>query len=176
MTKSIKAKSKTERKPLTQERLKELFHYDLNTGIFTRTKNHGKSRIGARAGCRSVRDYRQLKVDYHKYYEHRLVWLYIYGHWPAAELDHINGDTSDNCLCNLREATRAENQRNSKIPRTNKSGYKGVFFDKRRGIYRSGIKIDGHYKYLGGFNNAIDAHRAYCDAAIIHFGNFARFN
>ena len=178
MAKFIKAKSKRVRKSLTQARLQELLHYNPDTGVFTRRiGGHGiKGGVGAHAGCDSFVGYRVISLDNCLFYAHRLAWLYIYGKWPIAFTDHANGDKSDNRLCNLREATTMENGRNRKIGRNNTSGYKGVVFIKSHRKWRAAIKIDGIYKYIGEYENAKDAHAAYCSAAMFHFGSFARIN
>lgn len=61
-----------------------------------------------------------------KYKVHRVVWAMVTGFWPQGEIDHINGNRSDNRFENLREATRADNARNKTLYKVNKSGYPGV--------------------------------------------------
>jgi len=103
---------------------------------------------------------------------HRLI-LYA----PSRmEVDHANGDTLDNRRCNLRLASRAQNARNSKIHRTNKSGYKGVDFRKRERRWRAQIMFQGKTYHLGYFDTAELAAQAYDAAARMAFGKFARTN
>lgn len=91
------------------------------------------------------------------------------------EVDHINGDTLDNRRCNLRLATRAENSCNRRISRNNTSGYKGVSFDKKRGVWVAYITVARRRRHLGSFPAAELAHEAYCKAALELHGEFARF-
>lgn len=88
-------------------------------------------------------------------------------------VDHINGDKLDNRRKNLRLATYAENTRNSKRPRNNKTGYKGVHFI--RGKWTAQITYQGRCIRLGEFSTPEQAHKAYCDAAWMYHGRFANF-
>lgn len=88
-------------------------------------------------------------------------------------IDHINGNVLDNRRQNLRICTVAENNRNRAKLRTNKSGYKGVFWDVSS--YRAAITCDGRKTYLGRFATAEAAHAAYVQAAMKLHGSFAHF-
>jgi len=72
---------------------------------------------------------------YHKIRAHHLVWVWATGAWPKGEIDHINGDRSDNRIENLREVTVSQNRTNKKIQSNNKSGFKWVHFCKQRGLW-----------------------------------------
>lgn len=89
-------------------------------------------------------------------------------------IDHINGDTLDNRKCNLRICNQSQNRANSKRSKTNKSGYKGVCFDKRLKKYRAYIKKDGVMYNLGLYITAKDAGKAYNKKALELFGEFAK--
>lgn len=108
------------------------------------------------------------------YVAHRLAWLITYGEWPSCEIDHINGNPSDNRLANLRLASRAENSRNAK--RTTKNGLRGARFIKAYGSWEGRIKVNNKLITLGTFKTAEEAHAAYCDAARKYHGEFARFD
>lgn len=88
-------------------------------------------------------------------------------------VDHINGDGLDNRRCNLRLATAAQNQMNQRRRRDNTSGFKGVRFDRARQRWRAEIRVDGKHIFLGRFDTPVEAHRAYCKAAALYFGEFA---
>lgn len=92
------------------------------------------------------------------------------------QVDHINGDGLDNRRCNLRLATNSENQCNARIRRNNMSGYKGVSWDKYCQKWRVQIRIEGKVTYVGLFDNSHDAARAYNEAALHYYGEFARLN
>jgi len=93
----------------------------------------------------------------------------------GVQVDHINGDGLDNRRDNLRLCTHAENQRNQRV-QAHSSKYKGVSWDTRDGKWRSQITIDGRKKNLGYFTDEIAAGRAYDEAAVKAFGEFAREN
>ena len=119
---------------LTAEELRELLRYDPNTGIFRwkvkqRRVSYG---VGDVAGSLdSSSGYHRIRIDGRDYRASRLAWLYVYGRWPTDEIDHKNTIRDDDRLANLREATRGQNNYNTKRFSTNTSGLKGVCW--RRG-------------------------------------------
>jgi hypothetical protein len=88
---------------------------------------------------------------------HRVAWAIHYGKWPEHEIDHINGDTLDNRICNLRSVSRRENMMNASLPSDNKSGRIGVCFNKKTGKWLATIKVNRRQKYLGDFALIEDA-------------------
>lgn len=91
-------------------------------------------------------------------------------------VDHINGNRSDNRKLNLRACSVEQNNRNRKTPITNKSGFKGVYWDKKRNKWRAVITASGNIYSLGWFNDVRRAAIAYNEAAAKHHGEFARLN
>ena len=111
---------------ITQEYLKSILDYNLDTGIFTWKVNKSKrSNIGDVAGW-SYNGYVSIEIDNKPYKAHRLAWLYVYGEIPKNLIDHVNNNRADNRISNLRKATYQENSENYKTPKTNKSGVKNV--------------------------------------------------
>jgi hypothetical protein len=147
--------------------LRKLLRYDADAGLFYRPS-------GKIAG-RTTGRYTDVRVGGYRILSHRLAWFYVYGQWPVADIDHINGNTKDNRIDNLREATRSQNLGNRKINKNNKTGLKGVYLDYR-GKYRAQITAGGNSKtkYIGSFTTAQEAHTAYMAEAVRHFGPFAR--
>lgn len=82
-------------------------------------------------------------------YAHRAVFALVRGAWPEHEVDHINGDPSDNRPVNLRDVPHLDNLRNMKRSRANTSGATGVSFNKRRGQWVAHITVDGVSRHLG---------------------------
>jgi hypothetical protein len=158
---------------LTHEQLKELLHYDPETGVFTTRVARGNLSVDRKAGCKS-RGYIQLRIADRIYRAHRLAWFYVHGSWPDSEIDHINLVTSDNRIANLREATRKQNTTNTPARRNNRCGKKGVTFAKHAGKWRARIVHNGRPEHLGYFTDIEAAHAAYAAAARVHFGEFAR--
>lgn len=153
---------------LTTIKVRELFDYDAERGVLTR---RGTDQL---AGYMRKDGYRQITVGCRNYLAHRVVWLHVYGVWPAKHLDHINGRRDDNRICNLREATRSQNMANRVRHLNNKCGFKGVTFHKGCRKFRAAIRVNGKYLHLGFYENPQNAHAAYVDAARKHFGGFAR--
>lgn len=153
---------------LTQERLKEILHYDPETGVFTRAKRTSNCvRVGDEAGgnfLNGVILYRVISVENRIYRGHRLAWLYVYGSWPDGLIDHINGDGTDNRIANLRTCSYGGNQQNRTVQRNNKSGLLGVCWHKASGKWHAQIHLKGFRHHLGLFSTKEEAHEAYLTA------------
>lgn len=161
--------------PLTAERLRQVVSYNQRTGVFTRLISTApRVRVGDIAGSLVTRGYLAFAVDGKLYRAHRLAWLYMTGEWPPARLDHRNTDPADNRWKNLRPATATQNCANSRRPRNNRSGFKGVSWVERLGRWKAGVKCDGQFYYLGLFDSPEAAHKAYRAKAKELFGEFAR--
>jgi hypothetical protein len=158
---------------LTRDRLLELLQYDAVSGVFYWRISRGTRKAGSAAGSQARPDgYVYVKIDRVLYRSSRLIWLYVYGRWPVAHIDHINGDTSDDRLVNLRGATRSQNLGNRKRNKNNASGFKGVVQRGKR--FRAYINKDRQRLWLGNFNTAEQAHEAYFAKAKELFGDYAR--
>lgn len=92
------------------------------------------------------------------------------------QVDHVNGNGLDNRRVNLRNCLHLQNGKNRRIGNNNKSGYKGVCFDKKACKYKSEIKADEKRVWLGYFNSPIEAAKAYNAKALELHGEFARLN
>lgn len=97
---------------------------------------------------------------------HRVAFAIYYGRWPNGEVDHINGDRSDNRISNLRDVTRKVNSRNMKKSASNRSGVTGVSFYKASKKWQARIMSDGKYLHLGYFDKFKDAVSARKDAEL----------
>lgn len=139
---------------ITQERLKQLLHYDPDTGIFTRIESNRVDRLGKQAGSCNTKGHIQIRLDGTLYVAHRLVWLYMTGEFPINQLDHIDGDKTNNKIANLREATNKQNQENVPLQVNNTSGYRGVSFDKRLKKFRAYVCHNRQQITLGFFITA----------------------
>jgi len=122
----------------------------------------------------SEKSYRTCWINGRAYYVHRLIFLINHGYLPS-QIDHVNGDTLDNRICNLRAASNAQNQRNKGAMPKNKVGLKGVSYKKDMHLYRAQISANGKGYHLGYFSTPSKAHEAYKQAARRLHGEFARF-
>jgi hypothetical protein len=80
----------------------------------------------------------------------------VHGYWPK-EVDHINGDSCDNRLVNLREVNHQQNMRNAKRRSDNSSGATGVYYIKATGRWIAQIRVDNRGRHLGAFNSFEEA-------------------
>ena len=172
---SAPAAPKISKPEVTAERLRQVLSYCPETGEF-RWNWIGKFNrfVGKVAGCTNGHGYRIILVDGRIYGAHRLAWMYVHGAFPAHQVDHINGIRTDNRIANLREATVVEKVRNKALQSNNKSGYKGVSL--KDGKWRACICRNGKNTEIGRYDSAVEAARAYDDAALVAYGRFARLN
>lgn len=150
---------------ITQEELKELFHYDKDSGLFTYTYSRGNKKSGDIAGTVNKDGYVHIKINKKIYKAHRLAWLYEYGYMPDY-IDHENHSRCDNRISNLCETTYAENNKNESLPSNNESGVIGVHFRKNRWIAQIGI--EDKKIHLGSFLEFSEAVNARKNAEVLY--------
>lgn len=156
----------TKKNQLTAERLRALLQYSSETGEFTwLTDRNNRNRRGAVAGRVSQLGYVQIGIDGARYSAHRLAYLFVYGEWPAGDLDHIDQNKLNNRIANLRVASKCENQQNRPIHKNNKSGFKGVFWHTQSGKWAARIGVNGKQRHIGVFDDPEVAYKAYCESA-----------
>lgn len=159
-----------DRNSLTQELLKQRFHYDPETGHFTHlVAASPRVKVGDRAGSGRPGNYVVITLFNERFLAHRLAWLYVHGHWPMQEIDHIDQCKSNNAIANLRDVSRTVNECNKLGLYPNKTGYQGVSMN--RGKFMAQITLGGKSKTIGRYATADQAHRAYVEAkARLHPG------
>jgi hypothetical protein len=147
----------TESQNLDHRYLKEILHYDPETGIFQwLVKKSRRTSIGSVAGT-ITHGYLSIKIDGKIYLNHRLAWLYVHSTWPQYEIDHIDGDKLNNRLENLRDATHKQNTENQKLLPSNKSGHRGVSWSQKGKKWRAYLKNNGKTIHLGYYEKLEDA-------------------
>jgi hypothetical protein len=135
--------------------IEEALHYDPATGHLT-WRSRGVPKFdnklaGKIAGTYHPSGYIQVRFGGKIYLAHRLAWRLAHGEWPEFEIDHLNGDPSDNRLENLRVCTTAENRKNMPRRKNKTSKYTGV----RKSRDKWSVVVDS--KYRGCFDDEDEA-------------------
>jgi hypothetical protein len=149
--------------------VQEFLTYAPDTGLlfwrkrkaeFFKEERHAKAWNSRYAGRQAfttlVRGYRAGSIANRHVYAHRAAFCVMFGRWPE-NIDHINGDKTDNRLANLREVTHQLNMRNIPIGSANTSGVIGVAWLKQRNKWLASIGVDGQTVYLGEYKNKDEA-------------------
>lgn len=153
-----------------------MLHYDPQSGVFRwrHERNNGKIKPWAIAGSKNGSGYVNIVFGEKPYKAHRLAFLYMTGEFPALDVDHADGIKDNNSWSNLRQATNSQNKWNVGLRKDNKSGAKGVRFDKSLGKWRVDIKVQGIQKYVGVFVSYEDACKVAHQFRSEHHGEFAK--
>lgn len=155
----------------TADRVRHLFDFDAAAGLLRwRVSQSSRARIGAVAGTvNKIHGRRVVCVDGVQYLAYRVIWLWVHGVWPAAEIDHINGDFTDDRPENLRDVstrTNAENKRHAR--RDKRFGASLGAYPSDGGRWRAQIVVNGKAIHLGCFATEAEAHASYLDAKRTH--------
>lgn len=143
--------------------IKQVLRYKPETGEFWWTADAPKKVAGKPANSKNKFGYVCLKFGGKMYKAHRLAWAFVHGGFPDQHIDHINGDPSDNRLCNLRVADRSLNMQNQRRARSDSAtGLLGV--SKNGSGWRAEIRVDGKKINLGTYKTPELAHLAYVEA------------
>jgi hypothetical protein len=139
--------------PLAAVRKK--LRYEPDTGLFYWISS------GKIAGHKSARGSVDIKINGRLCFAHRLAIAMSSDHWPTQIIDHINGNRSDNRLCNLRLSDQVLNQQNRRTaPKHSSTGLLGV--TRRVGNrFQAKITVHGKLQHIGSFGSAEAAHEAY---------------
>lgn len=157
--------------------LRTLLRYDWDTGRLwwrdagtpqRRAKYAGREAFTADDG----NGYKQSRIAGVQYRAHRVIWALVTGEWPFAQIDHINGDRSDNRIANLRLASPSENGANRRKSRGS-STFVGVHQHKKSGGWIASIQKDGRRQHIGLYSTEIEAVIAYRREAALQHGAFA---
>jgi hypothetical protein len=135
---------------LNQQKLLELFEY--KNGDLYNKKSRQRAKAGELAGSMLKDGYRQVHLSNKSYKVHRIIFMMQYGYLPP-QIDHINGNRSDNHIENLRPATNATNQYNRKPQKNNTTGHKNIHWCNRSQKYVVSFRIDGKLSSYGYFKD-----------------------
>lgn len=158
----------------TVELIQSLFSYDPETGhVYWKAKGSGRIKKKP-AGTIEESGYIGILVNGKRIRAHRIAWVIQYGKWPSDQIDHINGNPSDNRLCNLREATNLQNGKNCKLKKSNSSGFAGISFEKFTNKWKAYIKVNYKNISLGRYLSIEDAVLVRKQAEEKYFGKWNR--
>lgn len=149
---------------ITQEYLKKEFSYNPDTGWFV-----SSSGLASR---KNYKGYILFKIKGKDYRAHRLIWFYVTGKWPKAQIDHENNVKHDNRWINLREANNQLNHYNLLKPKNNTSGAKGVRIVPS-GRFEARIKHNQKTITIGFYKTLEEASNAYLERAKQYAKEFA---
>lgn len=146
---------------ITQQRLKQRLSYSPIVGVFEWRVTGHKIRPGMLAGCVNPDNgYIKITVDGKSYPAHVLAWLYMKGEWPDMDIDHKDGDKTNNAFGNLRLATKPQNGWNRKISSKNTSGVKGVSYRAGKKPWIARLDANGEVVWVGSFETKEQAEAA----------------
>ncbi|MFB6311531.1 MAG: HNH endonuclease signature motif containing protein [Salinirussus sp.] len=146
---------------LSATEARRCFCYEPDTGILYWRVHRGKATPGKEAGSTELIGgvhYKCLGWSNRKYSVHRVIWLLVYGEWPNGQIDHIDGDGTNNRLSNLRDVDAVGNSRNKRLHSNNTSGSTGV--TRSRGMWQASIYHGKRTIFLGRFPSFEEARKA----------------
>lgn len=160
---------------LTQELIRSLFEYH-NGFLYWKISKTNSIKIGDKVSPKNHQKYCQVGINGKRYYNYQIIYLYHKGYLPKY-IDHIDNDSLNNRIENLREITLSQNQGNRKPNKNSSSSkYKGVSWFKPANKWRSRITKNSKQIHLGYFVNETEAAKAYNNKAMELFGEYANLN
>ncbi len=150
----------------TIDEVRAAVSFDADTGQWARLVRTAPNAIpGPFVPCQNGDGYHTFMINGRTHSAHRIAWLLCYGKWPEGQIDHINGDKSDNRIANLRDVPQRTNGENRRTPlANNKVGFLGVSVNKSNpGRYLAQIQIAGKNVHIGYFKTPEEAHEAYIE-------------
>jgi hypothetical protein len=138
----------------TVEQLRKRVWYDSQTGLFHTLKDTGRSKVGDVVTNVRKDGYCRVNVFGEKLLAHRLAWFYVHAEWPKFDIDHIDGNPSNNTLSNLRVLARNENLQNiRKVRKNSQTGVNNVSWHTARQRFVVQLLHLGEHKFGGQFSD-----------------------
>jgi len=153
--------------------LKDYLDYDPATGLFVWSKDYYKNKAGTSPKASHSEGYLRVQFKKTRFFLHKVAFFWEHGYLPE-EVDHIDLNTSNNAITNLRAATHQQNSCNKST--RGFSRYRGVYYHKRNNKWCSIVVSKQQKHYLGSFLSEEAAAEAYNKAAAKYHGEFARLN
>jgi hypothetical protein len=160
---------------ITKDRANEVFDY-VNGELYWKHKTISRNRVSKKGGLKAgytTHGYLRLQVDKVKYYNHQIIFLMHNGYIPDC-IDHIDGNTLNNSIENLRVANKSSNACNSKMREDNTSGHRNVVWHKKSNKWAARVQINSKSKHLGVFDDFEFACFVADEARLKYHGDFVR--
>ena len=155
---------------MTQQDFIDRFEYQ--DGKLFYKKSEGCMKQGSEVGTVDKGGYLKTLIKRKPYRLHRIIFMMHHGYLPEF-IDHIDGNTLNNRIENLREATHSQNQHNRKINKNNSTGVKGVTWYGNRNSFKARCCVNGKSHHVGYFKKLEDAEKAIKSFRIEHHNDFA---
>ena len=158
--------------------IKTYLDYDPNTGVmvWVNVSPYHREKNGSVAGCttpnRHGKSYHVISLNGRKHKRSRLAFAWMTGRWPVHQIDHINGDSTDDRWENLREATPTQNAWNHHR-RSKKSTLPMGVRSNPSGRFSARIAVNKRMVQVGTFDTPEQAGAAYLEARRQYYGQFA---
>lgn len=157
------------------EALHGLASYDPDTGLFVRVCDKARAKAGDEIGWLDGDGYRRTKLEGKTLFLHVVAWELMNGPVPQGmEVDHRDGNPANNAISNLRLATKGQNMHNSRIRKTNTTGFKGVNWNKSSGKFQVQLMLDRKKIHGGYFESAEEANVVAMQLRAAAHGEFCR--
>ncbi len=148
-------------------------NFDYKNGQMFWKKSAGRCKKNSIAGSLGSHGYWQIRFQNKMYLAHRLIYLYVNGQMPK-QIDHIDGNKTNNCVENLRQCNQSENRMNAACSSLNKIGIKGVSWSVPHKMWRVQVKKYKKNVYDKFFDDLELAELVAVEARNKHHGFFAR--
>lgn len=149
-------------------------HFRTVRGWRVFNSRYANKNAGRLFNAKDGRHFYLIKINQVLYAVHRIIFAIHHGFDPLQkEVDHIDGNATNNNPSNLRICTRQENSCNKGLAVNNKSGHTGVTWCKRTQKWMAQIGFDKKAIFLGRFNKIEDAVQKRKKAALSLHGEFA---
>lgn len=151
-------------------------NFEYRDGFLYRSTCLGGEAIGKRAGWLTVcnkNPYWKISINKKTMLLHQVIFMFHHGFLPKC-IDHIDGNSTNNLIENLRPSTQSQNIANSKLRKNNTTGFKGVSFRKDSNKWTAQIMVNGKHISLGSHATKKLAFEAYVIGSKKYFGEFAR--
>lgn len=133
--------------------------YDPTSGYLWWKVRGSRRQLNRPAGSPNGSGYTKIGFHGKGYKAHRIAWLLTTGRWPEGQIDHLDGNRSNNRIENLREVSGSDNSRNARMRFDNTSGVSGVGWHKPSKKWFARVYVNRNQKWLGYFDDKDKAER-----------------